>query len=219
MGNIVWYCSVCGDGPIGSWVINCSCCGHVYCGACHTDVPYVPGTVQDETKGQDFERPSTTSYPLSSESRLTIPDRTATPTDSLVHLYEDSEPLSHDRADAVQKIPHTISPGQTLSEQDDPRSEEAIPMDGPSNPLSRLSPTDGSSSTRADNEDVSESYASSRMSNILSSESDFSSNGVAFQYRYRAATPLDAETNVASDRQDSLLVYVHNKQFCKFKLT
>ena len=33
-GNTVWYCSACGDGPIGSWNPNCTSCGHVYCGAC-----------------------------------------------------------------------------------------------------------------------------------------------------------------------------------------
>lgn len=33
-GSTVWYCSDCGDGPIGSWNPNCTSCGHVYCGAC-----------------------------------------------------------------------------------------------------------------------------------------------------------------------------------------
>lgn len=219
MGNIVWYCSECGDGPIGTWNSQCTSCGHLYCGSCHTEDPYTPKAVQDGTKEQDFERPSTTSYPLDSEARLTIPDGTATPTESLMYSYEDSQPLSHDQTDTPRKVLHTESPGQTLSEQDDPRSEEAKPMDGPSNPLSRLPPTDGSSSTRANNEDVSQSYANSRMSNVLSSE-PWSPNGVAFQYRLdRAATPLDAETDVASGQQNNLLVYVHNKQFCKSKLT
>lgn len=33
-GNTVWYCSACGDGPIGSWNPCCQVCGHAYCGAC-----------------------------------------------------------------------------------------------------------------------------------------------------------------------------------------
>jgi hypothetical protein len=32
-GSTVWYCSSCGDGPIGSWNPVCTC-GHAYCGAC-----------------------------------------------------------------------------------------------------------------------------------------------------------------------------------------
>lgn len=33
-GPTVWYCSSCGDGPIGSWNPCCTSCGHAYCGAC-----------------------------------------------------------------------------------------------------------------------------------------------------------------------------------------
>lgn len=30
----VWYCSQCGDGPIGSWNPGCNSCGHMCCEAC-----------------------------------------------------------------------------------------------------------------------------------------------------------------------------------------
>jgi hypothetical protein len=206
MGHAVWYCSVCGDGPIADWNPCCTC-GHAYCGSCHIEDPYTPKAVQDETKEEDLEQPSKTSYPSNSVARSTIPDRTATPTESLIHSYDDSQSLSQDRADAIQRVLHTISPSQALSEQDDPRSEEAIPMDGPSNPLSRLSPTDGPLLTRPDSEDVSGSYASSRMGNILSSEPEIPPSGVAVQNRLdRAATPLNAETDVAYNQQDTVPV-------------
>ncbi|KAF1922794.1 uncharacterized protein M421DRAFT_349029 [Didymella exigua CBS 183.55] len=33
-GPKVWYCSECGDGPIGEWQVSCQNCGHAACGAC-----------------------------------------------------------------------------------------------------------------------------------------------------------------------------------------
>lgn len=33
-GDTVWYCSICGDGPMGAWNPTCASCGHAYCGAC-----------------------------------------------------------------------------------------------------------------------------------------------------------------------------------------
>jgi hypothetical protein len=33
-GDTVWYCSNCGDGPIGSWNTVCTSCGHQICGGC-----------------------------------------------------------------------------------------------------------------------------------------------------------------------------------------
>lgn len=161
MGNVVWYCSECGDGPIGTWNPQCTSCGHLYCGSCHTEDPYTPNAVQDETKEQDFERPSKSSYRLFSGPRLTITDPTSAPTESLMHSYENSQPLSHDRKDGIQQVMHTISPGETLSEQDDPRLKEAKQMHRPSNPPSCLLPTDVSPITK--------DYASSLTGHILSS--------------------------------------------------
>jgi hypothetical protein len=33
-GTVVWYCSSCGDGPIGTWQNVCTACNHVKCSAC-----------------------------------------------------------------------------------------------------------------------------------------------------------------------------------------
>jgi hypothetical protein len=33
-----WYCSNCGDGPMGSWEPVCFSCGHVYCSACTVEI-------------------------------------------------------------------------------------------------------------------------------------------------------------------------------------
>jgi hypothetical protein len=33
-GHTVWYCSDCGDGPMGTWIPACTACGHSLCGAC-----------------------------------------------------------------------------------------------------------------------------------------------------------------------------------------
>ena len=33
-GHTVWYCSNCGDGPMGTWITACTACGHYPCGAC-----------------------------------------------------------------------------------------------------------------------------------------------------------------------------------------
>ena len=32
--DAVWYCSNCGDGPMGPWGEACDNCGHTYCSAC-----------------------------------------------------------------------------------------------------------------------------------------------------------------------------------------
>lgn len=36
---VVWYCSHCSDGPIGSWQNSCTNCSHVRCGGCTVEVP------------------------------------------------------------------------------------------------------------------------------------------------------------------------------------
>src|SRR5690242_2327187 len=33
-GEEVWFCSDCGNGPMGTWYSACPCCGHVFCGYC-----------------------------------------------------------------------------------------------------------------------------------------------------------------------------------------
>ncbi|KAF2622900.1 hypothetical protein BU25DRAFT_425377 [Macroventuria anomochaeta] len=33
-GETVWYCSNCGNGPMGTWYTACPCCNHPYCSAC-----------------------------------------------------------------------------------------------------------------------------------------------------------------------------------------
>lgn len=33
-GEVVWYCSDCGDGPLGSWYSACPMCNHKRCGGC-----------------------------------------------------------------------------------------------------------------------------------------------------------------------------------------
>jgi hypothetical protein len=33
-GETVWFCSECGDGPIGSWQASCPSCYHTICGSC-----------------------------------------------------------------------------------------------------------------------------------------------------------------------------------------
>lgn len=33
-GHTVWYCSDCGDGPMGTWIPACTACGHSLCGSC-----------------------------------------------------------------------------------------------------------------------------------------------------------------------------------------
>ncbi|KAJ4984429.1 hypothetical protein SVAN01_10064 [Stagonosporopsis vannaccii] len=33
-GEMVWFCSDCNNGPMGTWYGACPMCGHVYCGYC-----------------------------------------------------------------------------------------------------------------------------------------------------------------------------------------
>jgi hypothetical protein len=37
-GTITWYCSVCGDGPIGGWQPSCTNCSHERCDCCVVEV-------------------------------------------------------------------------------------------------------------------------------------------------------------------------------------
>lgn len=37
--KVVWYCSNCGDGPIGSWNPSCTC-GHEYCDKCEVHMAF-----------------------------------------------------------------------------------------------------------------------------------------------------------------------------------
>ena len=126
----------------------------------------VLSTVEDELKQEDLERPFTTAHPSGTDARptITISDHSATPTESLIHSYEEAQPSSHERTDATEKILHTMFSGKALGEQDDSRLEEATTLVGPSNPLSCLSPINVPSITRADNENVSESDSDSRLS-------------------------------------------------------
>ncbi|KAF1849172.1 uncharacterized protein K460DRAFT_365082 [Cucurbitaria berberidis CBS 394.84] len=36
-GDVVWFCSSCGDGPIGSWQVCCPVCTHQKCGGCRVE--------------------------------------------------------------------------------------------------------------------------------------------------------------------------------------
>lgn len=36
-GHTVWYCSECGDGPMGTWIPACTACGHSLCGSCNVE--------------------------------------------------------------------------------------------------------------------------------------------------------------------------------------
>jgi hypothetical protein len=160
------FCSECGSFN-KNWHDRCPTCGLSY--ILSTELP---STVEDEPKQQDFEQPLITSYPSGIGARSSIPDRSPTPTESLTHSHEDSQPPSHDRTDITQKVPHTISPEQKSSKQDGYRPEEGKTTDGPSNSLSCLSPADGSSITRADNEAASNFDASSRRFIVSSSKVD-----------------------------------------------
>ncbi|KAJ8113637.1 hypothetical protein OPT61_g4271 [Boeremia exigua] len=36
-GETVWFCSECGNGPMGTWYTACPCCNHGYCGYCRVE--------------------------------------------------------------------------------------------------------------------------------------------------------------------------------------
>jgi hypothetical protein len=147
MGHTVWYCSSCGDGPLGVWHTQCTSCGHLYCGSCHTEDPYAPKAVQDETKEQDFERPSTTSIPFNSEASPAVPDHSATPTKPPIDRYKNPQILSPEPIAETVEVLHLMSQNQTSSEQENSHLEDEKTIDGPPNSPGFLSDVSGSNTS------------------------------------------------------------------------